>query len=109
MALKHAQPLEVIDIRPLGPRLVESVTSSLLKTATLQLMRVVLRAGKRLPEHKVAGEISVQCLEGEAVVTTPTRSCPLSAGHVVVVPGGEPHSVLAITDASLLVTVLLQP
>ena len=109
MALKHAQPLEVIDIRPLGACLSESVTSSLLKTSGLQLMRVVLQAGKRLPEHKVAGEISVQCLEGEALVTTPNRDCPLNAGHVVVLPAGEPHAVVAVTNASLLVTVLLQP
>ena len=109
MALKHALPLEVMDIRPLGQSLAAAVSSSLLKTPTLQLMRVVLQAGKQLPEHHVAGEISVQCLEGDAVVATPQRSINLAAGHVVVLPAGEPHAVLAVTDTSLLVTVLLQP
>ena len=46
MALAHAQPLDLIDVRPLGVRLQESVTSSLLKTPTLQLLRLVLRAGQ---------------------------------------------------------------
>lgn len=107
MALKHAQPLDVIDVSPLGSNLHASVTSSLLKSGTLQLMRVVLRAGHGLPEHHVAGEMIVQCLEGEAVITTPHRVCTLTAGQLLTLPGGEPHAVAAIADTSLLVTVLL--
>jgi quercetin dioxygenase-like cupin family protein len=49
----------------------------------------------------------VQCIEGEAVVTTPSRACRLGAGQLVMLLGGEPHAVKAVTDASLLVTVLL--
>ena len=109
MALAHAQPLEMIDVRPLGPRLRESVTTSLLKTPTLQLMRLVLPAGQGLPEHQVPGAITVHCLEGEAVVTTPKRTCHLGAGQLVMLVGAEPHAVRAVTDASLLVTVLLHP
>ncbi|MEO5695588.1 MAG: cupin domain-containing protein [Burkholderiaceae bacterium] len=106
MALPHAQPLDVIDIRPLGGRLRDAVTTSLLKTPALQLMRLVLPAGQSMPEHSVPGTITVQCLEGEAVLATPGRSCPLGAGHLVMLEGGEPHTVRAVTDASLLVTVL---
>ncbi len=107
MALEHAQPLDLIDIRPLGPALREAVTSSLLKTPTLQLMRLVLKAGSGLPQHSVPGAITVQCIEGEALVATPSRSCRLGAGQLVMLMGGEPHAVTAVTDASLLVTVLL--
>jgi quercetin dioxygenase-like cupin family protein len=109
MALPHAQPLDVIDIHPLGAGLAEAVTTSLLKTPALQLMRVVLTAGHGLPMHHVPGAITVQCLEGEAVVTTPSRDCPLCAGQLVMLNGGEPHAVKAVTNASLLVTVLLHP
>ena len=109
MALPHAQPLDIIDLRPLGPGLPGAVTSSLLKTPSLQLMRLVLPAGQGLPEHSVPGAITVLCLEGEAVVTTPSRRCPLGAGQLVMLEGGEPHAVQALTDASLLVTVLLHP
>lgn len=107
MALPHAQPLDIIDLRPLGTGLAGAVTTSLLKTPSLQLMRLVLPAGQGLPEHSVPGSITVLCLEGEAVVTTPSRRCVLGAGRLVVLEGGEPHSVQALTDASLLVTVLL--
>ena len=107
MALPHAHPLDVIDLRPLGPALATTVTASLLKTPALQLMRVVLRAGQGLPEHSVPGAITVHCLEGEALVTTPSRDCPLMAGQLVMLEGGEPHAVQAVTDTALLVTVLL--
>ena len=107
MALAHAQPLDVIDVRPLGPALGAAVTTSLLKTPSLQLMRLVLAAGQGLPEHSVAGAITVHCLEGQASVSTPTRTCHLLAGHLVVLDGSERHDVKAVTDTSLLVTVLL--
>jgi quercetin dioxygenase-like cupin family protein len=109
MALAHAQPLDIIDVRPFGPRLPNAVTTSLLKTPTLQLMGLVLPAGQGQPEHRVPGAITVHCLEGEAVVTTRSRTCLLGAGQLVMLAGGEPHAVHAVTDASLLVTVLLSP
>ena len=107
MALAHAQPLDMIDVRPFGPRLPDAVTTSLLKTPTLQLMRLVLHTGQGQPQHQVPGAITVHCLEGDAVVSTPTRTCHLGAGQLVMLAGGEPHAVHAVTDASLLVTVLL--
>jgi len=109
MALPHALPLETIDVRPLGTALQDAVTSSLLKTPHLQLMRLVLPAGRTVPEHQVAGPITVHCLEGEAVLTTPTRTCRLGPGRLVMLEGGEPHGLLAVTDASLLVTLVLHP
>ena len=87
--MPHAQPLEIIDVRPLGAELRSSVTSSLTKTPTLQLMRVVLQGGPALPKHSVAGAIGVSCLEGEALVTTPSRRSHLGAGRLVVLEGGE--------------------
>ena len=107
MALPHAQALDVIDVRPLGAALADAVTTSLLKAPSLQLMRLVLRTGHGSPTHSVPGAITVHCIEGEAVVTTPARTCRLLAGQLVMLDGGEPHAVQAVTDSSLLVTMLL--
>jgi quercetin dioxygenase-like cupin family protein len=109
MALPHAQPLDVIDVRPLQAGLRAAKTHSLIKTAKLQLIQMVLPAGQGLPEHRLPGEITVQCIEGEVEVITPARPCRLRGGEVVVLPGGEPHAVQATRDATLLVTVLLGP
>lgn len=108
MAMPHAHPLDVIDLKPLGGAIRDAVTTSLLKTPALQLMRMVLQAGQRVPEHHVAGAITVHCLEGEVVISTPSRECHISAGQLVMLEGGEPHALAAAADSSLLVTVLLQ-
>ena len=83
-----------------------AISSSLLKTPHLQLLRIVLAAGHALPEHHVPGEITVQCISGEADVLTPSRTCRLIAGALVMLPAAEPHCVQAHLDTVLLVTVL---
>lgn len=107
MALEHAQPLDVINIHPLGTALIETPSHSLLKTEKLQLMRVVLIAGEGMPPHHIEGEVSILCIEGLVSVKTPAHNCNLAPGQLVVLPPGEPHSVLAEDDSSLLVTLLL--
>ena len=109
MALHHAQPLDVISLKPLADKLQEVKTHSLLKTGHLQLMRVVMTAGQTMPEHHVAGEITIQCLEGSVLVSTPGRSAALAGGEVMALPAREPHGLKALADSSLLVTVLLNP
>ena len=42
-----------------------------------------------------------------AVVTTPSSTCTLRAGQLFMLEGREAHAVKAVTDSSLLVTVLL--
>lgn len=106
MALKHAKPLEVVDLHASDETRGTAVSSSLLKTPRLQLLRVVLAAGQALPEHQVPGEITIQCLAGGADVVTPSATCPLASGCLVMLPAAEPHQVLAHRDSVLLVTVL---
>lgn len=107
MALVHAQPLDVINLRPLAGQLHDVKTHSLLKTNKLQLMRLVLAAGQTVPEHHVSGEITIHCLEGEVRVNTPRRQQALAAGELMALPAHEPHALEAHSDASLLVTILL--
>ncbi len=107
MALPHAAPLDLIDVRPLAQGLRGQVNTSLLKTPELQLLRLVLPAGQGLAQHDVAGAITIHCLEGEARVTTPTRECRLQADQLVMLPPREPHAVTAVDDCSLLVTIVL--
>ena len=106
MALKHAQPLEGINLHATEEARGTAASSSLLKTRHLQLLRVVLEAGHSLPEHHVPGEITIQCLSGEADVATPSCTCRLVAGALVMLPAAEPHGVQAHQDTVLLVTVM---
>ncbi len=109
MALHHAVPGEIVDIRPLGSGLRDAVTATLLKSSHLQVFRLILPKSKEFREHKVPGEITVQCLEGTVEFSTPEKVQRLEAGELLYLDGGEPHALRGVEDASLLVTVFLQP
>ena len=107
MAIPHASPGQPIDIRPLGPAIAAARTVALFKTDQIEVMRLMLPVGKSVPSHKVAGEITIQCLEGKIDITAGGRSQVLCAGELVYLSGGVPHSLHAIEDASALVTIVL--
>ncbi len=107
MALPHATPGQVIDLQPLGAELGAAVSHALVKSRDLELMRLVLGYGKSLPPHRVPGEVTVLCLEGRLEVMVDERRHELTAGQLVLFAGDALHSVLALEDASALVTVVL--
>lgn len=109
MAIPHAQPGEVIDVRPLGAALASSKTSTLIKTERLQVIRLILPAGKSLSEHTAPGPITVHCLEGHITFTTLGKTQELQAGQMVYLPNSEPHSVEAHEDSSFLLTIVFPP
>jgi quercetin dioxygenase-like cupin family protein len=107
MAIHHAVPAEVIDVRPLEAKLRESKTSVLVKTGTLELIRIVIPAGKQLPPHRVDGEITVQCLEGRIVFDADGAERELAQGEMLYLAGGASHALRGVEDSSVLVTILL--
>jgi quercetin dioxygenase-like cupin family protein len=108
MAIDHARPGQAIDVRPLGSNLPAHKTTALFKSEDLEVMRLVLVAGKSLPAHKVPGEITVQCIEGALDVTAEGTSHLLRAGQLLHLSGGVLHGVTALDDSSALVTVALK-
>jgi quercetin dioxygenase-like cupin family protein len=106
VASSHAKPGEPISVRPLGPALGATKTTAIIKTDALEVIRLVVPAGKEIPTHRVAGEVTVQCLEGRLAFTAGDTTRELGAGDLLYLPGGEPHSVRGIEGASLLVTIL---
>ncbi len=109
MALPHAQPLDIIDLRPLGAALAPTRSHSLLRTDRLQLMRIVLLAGQGLPPHHQEGEVVLHCIEGLLSVSTSAGDKWLQPGDALVLPAGEPHALKAQQDSSLLALMLLHP
>lgn len=107
-AIPHAQPGETIDVRPLGAALPTAKTMTLFKTERIEVIRLVMHAGKELAEHKAPGEITVQCLEGRIAFTALGQTHELTAGQLLYLPASEPHSVKCVEDASFLVTILLR-
>ena len=106
MSIHNAVAGEIIEL-PLGADLDSSKTTTLAKTAHLELIRLVLPAGKVIPLHKAPGEITVQCLEGRVAFTAEGKAQELTAGQLLCLAAGEPHVLKGIEDSSLLVTLLL--
>jgi quercetin dioxygenase-like cupin family protein len=107
MAIPHAKPGEIVDVRPLGSALASAQTSTLVRAEQVEIIRLVVPAGKEIAEHKAKGEIVVQCLEGQVAFTAFGKTQDLEAGKLLYLPTGEPHSVKGIKSASLLLTILL--
>ena len=106
MALHHARPGEIVDVRPLGNDLSEAINVTLLRSEHLQVFRVVLPRGEEFSDHAVPGEITVQCLEGVVDFRIGNdKNQRLAAGHLLYLDGGQPHALKALEDASVLVTI----
>ncbi|MCA8991908.1 MAG: cupin domain-containing protein [Planctomycetaceae bacterium] len=106
MATHHAQPGEVIDVKPLGAALADAKTTTLFKAESVEVIRLVLRAGKVIDKHSAPGEIIVQCLEGQVAFTTLSETKELGPGQLLYLNAAEPHAVRCIEDASLLVSIV---
>ena len=102
-----ANPGDPIDVRPLGTSLVSAHTRRLVRTATVEVVRVIVRAGQEIPQHTSKGEIIVHCLEGRVGFTALGKTQELEAGTLLHLPAGEPHAFHGIEDASLLLTILV--
>lgn len=109
MALPHAQPIEPVDVRPLGEGLATGRNTALFKSQDLEVIRLVMPAGEGVPPHQVAGEATLQCLEGRLRVDAQDRGQVLEAGQLLYVPGGMVHAITALSPASALLTIALKP
>ncbi len=106
MAILHAQSGEVVDVRPLGAELPNATTHALIMNKHFEVIRMVLPAGKEIPEHQAKGEIIVHCLEGLVAFNTSEKEMELGGGHLLHLNAGEPHALRAVEDSSVLLTIV---
>ena len=108
MAIAHAAPGQLVDVQPLGNKLSESRNVALFKTDELEVMRLVMPAGKTMPSHWVKGEVTIHCLEGVIDLTAGGQTRQMKAGQLVWLEGGVDHALTAVQDSSLLLTIVLR-
>ncbi|MGH7170163.1 MAG: cupin domain-containing protein [Gemmataceae bacterium] len=107
MAVPHAQSGEIVSVRPLGAGLAQAKTTTLIKTNTLEAIRLVLPRGKHIPRHEAPGEVTIQCLEGRIRMDLNGRVVELAAGDLMYLNDRVPHDVQALEDSTVLATLLL--
>jgi quercetin dioxygenase-like cupin family protein len=108
MALHHAASGELVRLRPRGESLTATPTMALVKSEQLEIMRMLLTAGRSVPEHQVNGELSMQCLEGAVEVMAHDRATVLEEGDMMFLTRNVPHALRAVKDSVLLMTIALR-
>ena len=109
MALQHAVSGERIVLQRGDDDIAHFTSVALVKTEHMELMRLVIPKERPIPEHRVEGEVTILCLEGELAVDAHGRTTALKPNEMVYLAGGEPHTIRATKDAVALMTILMGP
>lgn len=72
-----------------------------------RLMLLSFKAGQQLREHHTTNQLTVQVIRGHVVFTAEGKSFQLEAGAVLQLEPNVPHSVIASTEAVLLLTKII--
>jgi quercetin dioxygenase-like cupin family protein len=96
---------EVVDLVPQAKDSSAVVTTVLVDTACLTVIRMALPTGKQMSTHRAPGELTILCLEGKAVLAAQGQTQELSSGQFVYLGDREPHSLRADSDCVLLLTI----
>ena len=80
-------------------------SETLLKTPSLRVILVTMRAGTALHEHTAPGPITVQPLQGRFTFILEDGERDLPPGTLIALDGGVRHAVRAEEDGAFLLTI----
>ena len=93
------------ELSKLRTREADVSSNTLLKTDTLRIVLIALRAGAKLHRHHADGRLSLQVLEGKVDFSAQNEQYQLTAGTLIGLDAKVLHEVIAQTDAVLLLTI----
>lgn len=108
MGIHHCAPGEVLNLLRLNGDLPHDSTFAVVKTEQLDVIRMFLPEGKRIAEHHVQGEITVQCISGRVEFTVAGEPRELTAHDWIFLAAEQPHALHATEESVLLVTISLK-
>ena len=115
MALQHLSPGQPQALLPERPVPAEFESRALFKGQDLEVIRLLMPAGRHMLAHRVDGEITLQCLQGRVEVgsaelpsgqTRPTAR--LDAGELLFMQRGDPHELRAVLPSVVILTIALR-
>ncbi|MGB7329628.1 MAG: cupin domain-containing protein [Rubripirellula sp.] len=101
--MNETQPTKMFDLS-IASGEVEGKPKLVLQNESFKHMRLAMPAGKTIPEHKAAKEITVLCLSGEVAFTASGETFPMNAGNLITLPASELHALSATTDSVVMIT-----
>ena len=103
MALPHARSGDIITLAPHTAHRSET----LIRDDHMEVVQMVLEAGKQLKEHMASGAMIMQVLKGAIDVEAHGNRQRMEPGHLMFLRDSEPHSVLAHENTVLLLSIFL--
>jgi quercetin dioxygenase-like cupin family protein len=79
--------------------------AGLIHRGPLRLLLFAFEPGGRLPEHRAPGHVVIHCLRGELSIEAAASHQRLGDGEVLVLEPNVPHSVMALAESEMLLTV----
>jgi quercetin dioxygenase-like cupin family protein len=102
--------LSVFDLRKLTSFRVEGPNVQVLSDSDkARIVLFAFKSGQQLKEHTTSSQIIVQTLRGRTLFTSGSTSVTMQSGRIVQLEENIPHSVVALTDAVVLVTMVPSP
>ena len=108
MATHHASPSEIVDLETWTQDLPNEHCKVIVKTPDMELARLFFPAGGEFSDHKVSGPVVVHCLKGEIEFVAMGATRVLKPDQLVYLMPDEPHSIRAITDSVVLLTIIFK-
>jgi quercetin dioxygenase-like cupin family protein len=102
----HIEEGEVVNLEQLRKDLDIGATHALVRTETMEVIRIVIPKGKSIKEHHVEGEIQVQCLKGNVQFTFGNNTRMLKKDDWLFLGRNVSHSLTAEEDTVILLTIL---
>ena len=85
------------------------VSRTLASKSNINITLFAFDKEEKISAHTTPGDAMVQILDGEALINIDGKKIPAVAGQVVVMPANVPHSVTAVTQFKMILTVVKQP
>lgn len=108
MALRHARPAQAVTLLEADEHRPET-TSALVKADHFEAIHLVVSEGQYIPPHKVAGPLTLYCLEGIVDIELDESVVRLASGQWLYLEGGAQHAVRGVEISRLLLTIILLP
>lgn len=106
MSVPHVTSGEAINLAERIDDIETQNSRALVKTEDFEAILMQVSGGKSLPEHAVTGPLTLQCLRGKARFFVNGTPRELSPGDWLFLEAGVPHSVEAMSDCTLLLTII---
>ena len=108
MATHHASPSEIVDLETWAQDLPNEHSKAIVKTPDMELARLFFPAGGEFADHKVSGPIVVHCIKGEIEFVAMGATRILKPDQLVYLMPDVPHSIRAIADSVVLLTIIFK-